>query len=352
MGKEHALVAGGHGLVGRYVTRQLLASGRWDQVTTSSRRPGQVADGADHLTLDLLDGPAVTAAVPGTVTHLFFAAYLVVAYRREEVVANVAMLQNTIDALAERGAPLRHVVLYQGGKAYGAHLGPFRIPARESDPRILGPLFYYDQEDALRRLSAERGIRFTVFRPDHIMGVANGHFVNLLHAVAVYAAVSKELGLPLRFPGSERASRALIQLCDARLLGRASEWAVDCPAAADEVFNVTNGDQARYCDLWPLVADDFGMRTGEPMKIRLAEAMPAHADAWQRLVVRHGLRPTGIEDMTNWGWADATLGIEHDILSSTVKLRRAGFADCIDSEESVLQLLADMRAEGLLPTYR
>jgi hypothetical protein len=33
--------------------------------------------------------------------------------------------------------------------------------------------------------------------------------MNLLMVIAVYAAISKELGLPLRFPGTEAAYRAL-----------------------------------------------------------------------------------------------------------------------------------------------
>ena len=50
---------------------------------------------------------------------------------------------------------LRHVTFYQGGKAYGADLGPFKTPAREDDPRLMPPNFYYDQEDFLRSDSRE-----------------------------------------------------------------------------------------------------------------------------------------------------------------------------------------------------
>ena len=35
----------------------------------------------------------------------------------------------------------------EGGKAYGSDLGPYKTPAREDDPRLMSPNFYYDQED-------------------------------------------------------------------------------------------------------------------------------------------------------------------------------------------------------------
>jgi hypothetical protein len=101
----------------------------------------------------------------GDATHLVFAAYSEHGSLAAQIAPNVALLSNTLDGLAVAGAPLRHVTLYQGMKAYGAHLGPYRTPAREDEPRLLGPNFYYDQEDLLRRTAAERGFRFTVLRP-------------------------------------------------------------------------------------------------------------------------------------------------------------------------------------------
>ncbi len=45
------------------------------------------------------------------------------------------MLVNSVSAI-ERTAPgLERVVLVTGTKYYGSHLGPFKTPAREDDPR-------------------------------------------------------------------------------------------------------------------------------------------------------------------------------------------------------------------------
>ena len=73
-------------------------------------------------------------------THLVFGAYVERPTLAEQVTANVALLRNTLEG-SRPGAPLRHVMLPQGMKAYGAHLGYMKTPAKETDPRLLGPNF-------------------------------------------------------------------------------------------------------------------------------------------------------------------------------------------------------------------
>ena len=65
------------------------------------------------------------------------------------------MLKNFLQALANTGADkkLKRVILVNGAKHYGAHLGPTKIPFEEDDPRAEGqgrpPNFYYNQQDIL-----------------------------------------------------------------------------------------------------------------------------------------------------------------------------------------------------------
>jgi hypothetical protein len=138
------------------------------------------------------------------VTHLVFAAYQEQPSLAGQVAPNVDLLEGSLDALAAAGAALQHVTLYQGNKYYGAHLGPFKTPAREDDPRLLGPNFYYDQEDLLRLRAERDGFAFTIFRPEAVCGVATGNPMNLLTAIAVYANLCKHKNIPLRFPGPSR----------------------------------------------------------------------------------------------------------------------------------------------------
>jgi hypothetical protein len=96
------------------------------------------------------------------------------------------------------------MTFYQGGKAYGADLGPFKTPAREDDPRLIGPNFYYDQEDLLRQRQRRKSWFWTALRAEATTGFSIGSPMNLGMSIAIYAAISRELGLPLRFPGTDK----------------------------------------------------------------------------------------------------------------------------------------------------
>ena len=69
--------------------------------------------------------------------------------------AVVAILRNLLDVVEETSPSLRHVTFYQGGKAYGADLGPFKTPAREDDPRLMPPNFYIDTEEMFKSFFAK-----------------------------------------------------------------------------------------------------------------------------------------------------------------------------------------------------
>jgi hypothetical protein len=62
-------------------------------------------------------------------------------------------------------------------------------------------------------------------------------------AIAVYAVISGEPGLPFPFPENwaQGAYAALAQLTDAGLLARATTWATTEPRCANGMFNVTSG---------------------------------------------------------------------------------------------------------------
>jgi nucleoside-diphosphate-sugar epimerase len=231
-------------------------------------------------------------------------------------------------------------------------MGFFNTPAKERDPRIVQPNFYYDQEDLLRELAAERGFRVTVLRPEGVIGYAVGNPMNLLMVIAVYASISKALGQPLRFPGSLAAYDALYQVTDAELLAEATVWAGAAPQADGEVYNVTNGDQLRWRHLFPAFAKAFGMEHAEPQPVPLPEAMAGRADVWQRLVAEHDLVPTPYEDLVAWEFGQFIFTSGFDNVTSTVKLRQAGFADCLDTEDRFVELFGRLAAEKVIPPLR
>lgn len=344
------LVAGDGGLIGSYAAREYHRQG-WTVHGVSRRDLPDVP--WQHRSVDLLDPEAATAALAdlSTVTHLVFAAYIERPTDAQLIEVNDALLRTVLDALHAAGAPLEHVTLYQGGKAYGHHLGFFNTPAKETDPRLIAPHFYYTQEDLLREAAEERGFHWTALRPEGVTGYATGNPMNLLLVIGVYAAISRELGLPLRFPGTRAAYDALYQTTDAELLARATVWAGSAETAQDQVFNVTNGDQFRWSSLWPRFAEHFGMEYAPPQQMSLTEAMPARRDVWESLAARHQLVPTPFDQLVAWPVGDFLFHHEADNITSTIKIRQAGFADALDTETRLLQLFDSLVEQRVLPPF-
>jgi nucleoside-diphosphate-sugar epimerase len=351
------LVAGASGVVGRAMLRHFEQLSDW-RLTGLSRRPLGASTRARILSLDLQDPAACAAAAPGLsgVTHVVYCA----TYEKENLLAgwlhpdhaaiNEAMLRNLMEPLRQHAKGLQRVLLLQGTKAYGAAAGSFKLPAKEDDPRYLAPNFYYGQEDYIRAASAEAGWTWTALRPQFVCGFALGSPMNGLSGLAVYAAISRELGLPLRFPGG--AGR-IVEATDSRLLAQAAEWALTTPGCAGEIYNIVNGDIFTWESLWPKLAARFGMPVGVPAPARLARIMPSHAGTWRQMIDLHGLRPHTLAELVpNWGMTDYLLGYKtppEPMLLSGIKARQAGFAGCIDSEQMILDWIDILRTDRIIP---
>jgi nucleoside-diphosphate-sugar epimerase len=327
-------------------------------VVALSRRAPEFASKAEFVAVDLAsaaDCRVKFGALTG-VTRLVYCALfekpdLGAGWLEDEHIAvNRAMLANCLDAV-ERGNPgLRHLALLQGTKAYGAHLGQMPVPGKESAPRHPHPNFYWAQEDLVRERQEKSGWHWTIFRPQAVIGFALGSAMNLLSAFGVYAAVMRELGLPLIYPGQ---GQRITEATDARLLARAILWAGDAAAARNETFNVTNGDVFLYQNLWPVLAGQFGMEQGAQQPMSLALVMRDKGPVWERIVEQHQLERHAMAALIgqSWQFADFALSRTHSTssLSSTIKLRQAGFHDCIDSEEMFRWWLGELQRRRILP---
>lgn len=280
---------------------------------------------------------------------MFYAAYTPRPTLAEECAVNTRMLVNLVEA-AEAAAPrLAHIQLMQGSKWYGNHLGPYRTPAKEDDPRHLAPCFYYDQQDWLSDRQRGRAWTWSALRPHGVLGPTIGSSMNQLTAVALYASISRELGLPLRFPGRPGAFTCAYQMTDARLLARAMHWAATSKSAVNQSFNVTNGDVVRWCHLWPRIAGFFDMPTGPVQTISLAEFMTDKEPLWAAMRARHGLAAHSLAELTNWRFADFVFGSDYDQMSALSRIRQAGWHHAIDSEETYVGLLATLREQRIIP---
>ncbi len=148
----------------------------------------------------------------------------------------------------------------------------------------------------------------------------------------------------------------VLQATDADLLGRAMRWAMAAPTAANEIFNVTNGDVMTWPDLWPGLAAALGVEAGGPVPVSLAETMPAKAALWDALVARHGLRPYTLDDLVgrSWSFADFNFALGKrpgPALMSTVKLTQAGFTEALDTADMFKAWFERLIGERLLPRH-
>ena len=350
MANRKALIAGATGVVGRNLLRHLTQLRGWEVVALSRRAP-DVGGRYEHIAVDLMNPAECKAKLGhlGDVTHIFFAALAANRDLWGAVTDNLALLRNLVETVEPVAERLEHIHVVHGTKWYGMHLGPFKTPAQEDDPRHLPPNFYYDQWDYLGEQQKGKRWTYSSSRPHGISGFALGNHSNITLVIAIYAAICKELGLPLCHPGTPGNYTALYQCTDSGLLARALVWMATTPACANEAFNITNGDLIRWEHTWPKIARYFGMETGPRRHISLVQFMADKAPVWERIVAKHGLRPHSYRDIVTWAYGDFVFTPQYDIISSTAKARRYGFHDCVDTEEMFSRLWNEMRADRIIP---
>jgi nucleoside-diphosphate-sugar epimerase len=272
---------------------------------------------------------------------------------REQMQTNLVMLQNLFEPLEPAAKNLQHVTLLQGTKAYGAHLGPIALPARERSKRHPHENFYWLQEDYLRAKQPGKQWAWTILRPQLVIGDAVGSNLNVIPAIGVYAALRREAGLPLSYPGGPRL---IFEMVDVDLLARAMQWAGDTPACRNDIYNITNGDVFAWDEVWPTIAEALGMEAGQPQPARLAQEMPKHAAEWAKIVRKYKLQaPEDIHAFVGESFylADFVFNTgakrEGVTLVSTIKARQHGFHDCIDTEDMLRKWFHRFQELKLLP---
>ena len=358
--RKKMLVVGATGIVGQAALEHFAASGDWDAVAVSRRKP-ECSVPIEHAAIDLTDEKRCREAFGGMsdITHVVYTAlqdrppatgqWL----SKDSLQGNLAMLRNLLEPLTAAATNLRHVTILQGTKAYGVHVGNrIAIPAKERWPRFEHENFYWLQEDYIKDLQTGSSWSWSIFRPQIIFGYAIGSPMNFIRVIGVLAAICREENRPMGFPGE---SLSILEATDARVLARAFEWAATTSESSNATFNITNGDVFVWRNVWPAIADALGVEPGPDHSVSLQELFQENAGRWTRVVEKYGLGNLTLEQLIGQSDMHADISFRYgtdpksSALVSTIKLRQSGFGECLDTEDS-FRFWFDRYAErGILP---
>ncbi|EWZ27944.1 uncharacterized protein FOBCDRAFT_241462 [Fusarium oxysporum Fo47] len=398
-----AIVVGATGILGREIVHQLGRDPqKWSKVYALSRsQKEEFPSNVEHRHIDLTGSADDLAKdLQGIkAEYVFFGAYLEQSDEQKSWDVNGDMLQAFLDALVKNGTDqqVKRILLITGAKQYGVALGPIKNPMVESDPWLTDkssfpPNFYYRQQDILHSFCDKSNGRtaWNVTYPNDVIGYARGNFMNLTTALGIYAAISKELGNDLAFPGSQISYTGFDCYTDAALHARFCEWVVLESSTANEAFNVTNGDAESWQNLWPQVAKRYGIKVSESQFAEQPGSLASTKDlnptplislfekqsglkgltkrgkidqsidlvkwsqqtdvkqAWKELSKRDGLDENALEKAT-WGFLGFVWGRNYDLIMSMSKARRFGWSEYLDTWESLCKTFDQLEATKVLP---
>jgi nucleoside-diphosphate-sugar epimerase len=358
-GPKKVLITGASGLLGVAAIERFLDAG-WEVVGVSRRKP-ELPSGRkiDFLSVDLRDQEKTRAAFePLTdVTHIAYTALhekpeLVAGWStKDQIDTNNAMLRNVVEPIVRTAPNFQHVSILQGTKVYGVHLHPIPIPARERDARKDHPNFFFDQEAYVGEMGAKHGFNFSALRPQLVTGPTPGA-LNVLPAIGAYAAIRREKGEPFGFPGGPSF---VWEAADADLVADVMVWAAQSPQAANEAFNITNGDVFEWRNVWPGIAETLGVETGPDTPTSVTTYLAENTAIWDKIVAKYGLRSRSLRELVGQGDQHADFAFAYGAPAgprafvSTVKLRQAGFTKVVDTEVSFRNALQSLIDRKLLP---
>ena len=285
MARKTAVVVGSLGVIGRNLVHHLEPQAEWDIVGLSRRTP-DFPTRVRAIAVDLLDASDCGAKLCDlTERHARLLLRLPGAPDAgPSTTRRTSPCWRTRSRRSRRPRPgLSASSWSRATRSTASHLGPFKTPAKETDPPHMPPNFYWDQEQWLRERQAASGWTLD--------GAAPAHRVRL-RARQPDEHRHRDRGLCRDLEGARPAPALPGQ---ARRLSTPSTrspipsispapWSGPrpTPRGANEVFNVTNGDFFRWCNLWPRIAAVFGMPDGPVQTIRLAEFMGDKAPLWRR----------------------------------------------------------------------
>jgi nucleoside-diphosphate-sugar epimerase len=326
-----------------------------------------------HVSIDMLKSPiddivAKLLQVGATVaTHAFHYAYIGTDDEMEMVHVNKALLDKALRATAKVALNLKSFLLQTGYKYYGVHKGPPHIaplPFKEDAKRHAGPNFYFDQEDMLRAFCTKHSWAYVITRPNFVIGVAKGNFMNLAVSIAIYAVLCKQRGTPFKFPGNQVSWAHEYDHSSAINNAEFQMWcSLNLDTTRNTAFNIHNGQCVSFKDLWPKIAKYFGVelppddqaftipepKSGIAVQVNLSQDMPRQNDLWQEITFNHALDVKGLEYAT-WEFAEFAMGRTWWDQGDMTRARDAGWGATVDTFQSFSDTFDKMKALHMIPS--
>lgn len=215
------------------------------------------------------------------------------------------MLERAVTAIEHLSPALSYVVLPSGTKIYGCQMldcFPFadQLPLKETLPPIpepdLSQLFYYNQIDCLKRISAGKKWSWCEVRPDNIIGfVPNNNAYCLAQTLALYLALYRYVegeGAEVPFPGSEKSWVNQYNESPQDMVAHFSIFASLHPEkTGGRSFNV-GGQEDSWKGKWPIICEWFGLKGTGPRENapQPGKYIEEHRKQWDEMEREFGLK--------------------------------------------------------------
>jgi hypothetical protein len=128
-------------------------------------------------------------------------------------------------------------------------------------------------------------------------------------------------------------------------------WAATTPAAANQAFNVVNGDVFRWQWMWGRIAQWFDIHPAPlPADTQpLEQQMAKDAEVWKTMAGQYGLEEADIARLISPWHTDADLGRPIEVVTDMSKSRKLGFLDYQATDDAFFEVFNQLREARLIP---
>ncbi|CAH1791755.1 unnamed protein product [Owenia fusiformis] len=353
MSSGTALIAGVTGVVGISLARRLVSTD-WKVYGLSRRQSDFLPGGVNHILCDLQDASKCADGLKTLkdVTHVFYTTWVSTMDPEKDCDVNRSMLANLMDNLPSK---IKHFALLTGAKHYignfGDVIGDIVTPIKETMERRPGRNFYHDLEDEVFGRAKTENFTWSVARPMAIVGFAPNTTMNIATGLAIYATLCKEMNLPFQFFGGEKMFNCLSDLSDAEQVADHMIWESTEPKAANQGYNVVNGDVFRWKQMWAAIAKYFNLEVPEynGEAASLTAFMDDKTDAWETIVKKYGLYKTDLQKICAWWFMDVVGMLPIEVVMDMANSRELGFLKYQNTEKSFFKTFDYLKEANIIP---